>query len=436
MADLTDAPMIQLVPAALTPGHPDEAEHRAEIQRRWDLATALRSTVSPPTPATVRPQAPTSTTPMVNRSPQDSASVASTVESARCYLGALTEIHSLWVLQEAGVRPERLYAEPDAARQVIAVLERETARAEGYNPVGLAARHMAHWTDLALLREPRALYDDQTRQAGHMATALLEQCAWVCTDALARLHGPWTLQQALAVPGLGKQPYLFRDAASWDTLPTLDVALGRPGDTITRAELDRARAATRAEIAAAAAAHPPPPAAGVDERTQRRREEVAFLVEALGMVALAADSDLRVDGRPVARDLRDRVLGLHREAAAARTPSAVPTTTITVAGLRIDHAFDRTVGAVVVDIRADQAVLRFPAHRLPAVLDTLLQPRPNAITTVGRLVSRYGDVPAPVTTAPVTTAPATAAQVTSAQPARRPHRAPAPAAPPTPVPRR
>ncbi|ONI88044.1 hypothetical protein ALI22I_20080 [Saccharothrix sp. ALI-22-I] len=421
--DLTTTPMIELVSAALTPGHPDTDAHRVEIQRRWNQASeqhalARKGFANPDQDEVAAIEA---------------AYDPAAVEHARCYLRSLTLIHELWVLQEAGVRPDELYTLPDAPQRVVAVLRREVDRQDSLaqavggepaqstdtgqsteagrlalrderDPLGAAAARLAVWTEQALFRESRVLLWEHGNLAGNMPQELLHQYEELCSQALARLDGPWALEEFLASP-VGKDDYLFRDPATQTALHGLDIALGRPGHTVTEQQILQARREIHAEIRTRAAdfADQPLPS-DLDPATMTRprlrgmhaemRALVDFLGDALAVISFAGDKVARVDGRPVAPERQGATLSLHYKVAAAGDITAIPTTSVTVAGLRITYRHDHEAGEVVAAVDAAGSVKYIDPVQLPAALGMLLQPYPDAIASMARIeatVRRLGD---------------------------------------------
>lgn len=181
-----------------------------EINRRWALAgrqqgLAMHSVLAEMTRAAEPPPS----------SPDDLAAV----EDARQFLATQTLVHELWVLQEADVTPADLYASVDTIRRVHRILNRELARADpAFGPDGEivhepdelddAATHLAHWSRIALFGRGDQLIADQLRLAGAMDQDLTQSRYLLTQDALAELHGPWSLEEHLANP-VGKQ-YLRR----------------------------------------------------------------------------------------------------------------------------------------------------------------------------------------------------------------------------------
>jgi hypothetical protein len=424
VVDLTVTPVIELVSAALTPGHPDTDAHRAEIQRRWNHASEqhalARKAIANPDPDEV--------------AAIEAAYDPAAVEHARCYLRSLTLIHELWVLQEAGVRTDELYTLPDAPQRVVAVLQREADRnnspvqavdhehaqsaeadqsAEAHqlalwndepDPLGTAAARLAIWTEQALFRQSRALLWEHGNLAGNMPREGLHQYEELCSQALARLDGPWALEEFLAHP-VGKDDYLFRDPTTQTPLHGLDIALGRPGHTVTGQQILQARTEVHAEIRTRAAdfADQPLPS-DLDPATMTRlrlrgmhtemRAVVDFLGDALAVIRFAGDKGARVDGRPVAPDRQGPTLTLHYKAASAGDITAIPTTSVTVAGLSITYRHDPHAGQVAAVVDAAGSVKHIDPVQLPATLSMLLQPYQDAIASVARIeatVRRLGD---------------------------------------------
>ncbi|WP_309114649.1 hypothetical protein [Saccharothrix sp.] len=400
--DLATVPMIEVVPAALLA---DANPYQDEIRRRWELATRTPD-------GSLRPQLGPNNAWWPESGAPDPDPVA--VEHARSYLGVLTLIHNLWTLQEADIAPNRIFASPDGPQRVVEVLRREYARGERQqaleantepephaeipgqlamnvaddDPLGAAAAFLAMRTEEALLHQPRVLDISLNRLAGRAHPQFLADIAEVCKGILRRLHGPWTLERFLVDP-VGEDFYLFHDPEEFVPATGLDVALGRLGEPVSHKEIRSIRDELRTAVNERAATLTDLPAldpATVDgPRLQRMhatmREHLDFFLDALAVVDLAADHHARVDGRPIAPELRGHFLAMH-QSAAHHGRGAVPTTHITVAGLIISHRHDHAIGETVVDIAAANSERTLPVDELPQVLAMLLQPRTDAITSL------------------------------------------------------
>jgi hypothetical protein len=198
----------------------------SETERRWDAAAEQRGIVSPGFGSAETLTA----APRHNPAP---------VEQARQYLGTQTLIHSLWLLQEAGVEPSDLYRDPDSLQRVWDVVQREQDRAEAHHgadgevlaeadPDADAISHLVYWSRLALFGPSEELVHDQRRLAGSTREDLFQARDWLCSEYLTELRGPWALDELLAHPvGLLYHQPLDPDAP--EIAVGLEVALGRPG---------------------------------------------------------------------------------------------------------------------------------------------------------------------------------------------------------------
>lgn len=367
-----------------------------EINRRWvaagrQQALTFRSALAEMTHAAA---------------PQPSSSDdPAAVEDARQFLATQTLIHELWVLQEAGVIPADLYASVDTIRRVRRVLNREIARADPAfgpdgevvrEPDGLddAAAHLAYWSSLALFGRGDQLVAGQLRLAGVMDPDLTQNRYLLTRDALAELAGPWSLEEHLVDP-VGKQ-YLEPQPLWPQTqlLTSLEVALGRPDQPVTTAELAQAgtdfHATLWAERDYVARDDPPTTLGGLDPThsdpgyRQRLLEKTRDLTEvfstALELATLAADRVVRVDGRPVPRENVAWILGLHQDGVHQLNGHAG---VISFAGLRITFRPEKTIGAVaVVDAAGVQKELL--PETLAATLAVLDDP--HGITYLAKLM--------------------------------------------------
>lgn len=355
--------------------HPQQRDLIAEVQRRWDAASEQRTLMwRPPWEVDkaddLRPQV-------------DIAAV----EQARLYLAAQTLIYERWVLQEADIEPAALWTGPDAVRAVYAVITREANRQDAHltpeglvigeeDPVGLGARHLSYWVDLALFGDANVLIEDQYRLAGDMREDTLQQQFELCCEALADLDGPWSIQQALAGQ-VGKTYYQPQTPGPSDQIPGLDVALGRQGQVITVADIQAARhvadTAITAEVQHLDNAGPYAPSPDVDPEFVPRSQLVSlaaglrefdqFLTAALGMRSLAADRVVRIDGRPVPRDQVPWLLGAFQEAAGGWRFNG----SITFAGLQITFTRDPNFRPVAT-VDCAGTVQRYDPDRLAEVL--------------------------------------------------------------------
>ncbi|WP_309114648.1 hypothetical protein [Saccharothrix sp.] len=305
------------------------------------------------------------------------------VPRTRSYLGLLTLITELRVLQRAHVRPDGLYATADAAHRVVTALREHTAAASDRG-----AALLAGWARQSLFAHPAVLRDTHTRWSRGIPEALLDQCVQATGRALAELEGPWTLDAFLDDP-IGKAPHLVTGSPL--TAPVrLDLALGRPSYPVTPDRIDRAHRTVADLVDQSSSSARSGDAAALPPGVRRALGEVdeaypMFLTDALALVGLAADRLARVDGRPVAPELTAHVLSLHHRAAAARHPDAIPTTTVTVAGLAITHLPAAPGREVQVEIDAAGSTAVLTSAQLVPVLRTLLRPPDELVTALGLL---------------------------------------------------
>ncbi|ONI92807.1 hypothetical protein ALI22I_01920 [Saccharothrix sp. ALI-22-I] len=429
--DPSTAAAIELVLASLTRDHPDRAAGAAELRRRWERAehaSELRDTAVE--------RAGDGFTRLDPATAQRAASAAgydpADLEPARAYLGALTLIYERWVLQEAEVEPENLYATPEHTARVHDVLHREATRHETHlengapvpDPLGAGAWYLSRAVELALFAAPDQLHDQLLRWAGSLHEDSLREQRLLCSEALPRLHGPWALEHALAGPGLGKDYHRPHQSTGTPVVTGFDIALGRPGlpAADAEAELATARQAVRAELAAEIArltgttalqdgSTAAQPEAGSLADTAGNHV-AGFFTAALAVTRIAADDLMRVDGRPVPGDMRGHVLSEHYAAGPwhemitskpdVAVQRALPSTTITVAGLTIDFRPDANARVemhelnaagtmttrfdlarpVVAEINAAGVSARFDFRRLHGLLDVLGSP--DAVARIAR----------------------------------------------------
>lgn len=425
------AAAIELVTASLARDHPDRAAAAAELRRRWELARRAGDLWH-----TAVEQAGDGFTRLDPAAAQQAALDAgydpADLEPARAYLAALTLIYELWVLQEAGVEPENLYATTENVRLVREVLHREATRHEAHltagtaydlpDPLGAGAHYLARAVDLALFAAPEQLHEQLLRWAGDLHEDVLPELRQLCADALAGLQGPWALDRALANPGFGKHHHRPHQPVTTPFVTGFDVALGRPGLSAadTAAELTAARRTVETELATEIARLTGTTgprdgllAARPDAGTLAHAATTyvtGFFTAALTVTRIAGDDVMRVDGRPVPDDMRAYVLDEHRQAASWQETNAggrnvavqpaLPSTTITVAGLAVRFRPDTTTGAllrelqatgtmparavrartVVAEIDATGMRAHFDTDRIHGVLDVL--GRPDAVTHI------------------------------------------------------
>lgn len=391
--ELRTISVINLVPAMLNDVDPQHVEFAREVQRRWAGAAAQKALAIQ---GFGQPnwQGPS---PDVDRS---------LIEQARQYLAMQTLIYELWVFQEAGVEPNALWADPDAATRVFRVIEREHARASAHlgpngelldlpDPYGAGAKNLARWVDLAVFGDEQYLIEDQYRLAGSMDGDLLAQHVELCAQALAELGGPWSLDAFLTDP-VGREYYRAQPAMPRDGLAGLDVALGRRGQAITTDEVaaivmdtDMAIDAQARSVASHGVGESPPE---IDPSKVPREHLIGvlgelrqldqFLSEALAVRQLAADTIARVDGRPVPRDMLPRVMGWHREAA-GRFPPRLPGP-ITVAGIQVTFAKDPVFETAAIANVAGRTK-KFAMDNLGGLLTILDQPAEDALTAIAKI---------------------------------------------------
>jgi hypothetical protein len=85
-----------------------------------------------------------------------------------------------------------------------------------------AAAHLAYWSRLALFGRGDRLIEDQLRLAGAMREDLSQNRYWLPRDALAELHGPWSLEEHLANPGRQAVPPTAATLAKQQPLTTVN----------------------------------------------------------------------------------------------------------------------------------------------------------------------------------------------------------------------
>jgi hypothetical protein len=319
------------------------------------------------------------------------------VEEARQFLGVQTLIHERWVLQEAGVEPALLFCDPASTEQVWTILGREQDRAElergpdgellaDADPGARAIDHLTYWSTLALFGSGESLVQDQRRLAGQMMEEIVEGRFRLCRQYLAQLHGSWSLDAVIAQQ-VGKAYHGPLDPLDNELRLGLDVALGRPGDTVTDEQVYAAYGQTKqllaAEMARVAREDPPEPIGdlGPNYRTLAQRQSLHetmqgmadFLTLAVSVASLAADRVVRVDGRPVPRENVPAVLAAHRDSVQRLVGYHG---TLSVAGLRITFENDPTGGPVAI-VDAAGAKRRFqPDDSLAQILAVTTEPRP------------------------------------------------------------
>lgn len=394
--------MLELVAGMLSRDHPRATEFAAEVQSRWEASRAQLRTDD-----------------VWNEDLDEWLHSASPdqlapVEQARQYLAALTLIYELWVLQEADVRPDGLWASQYAPTRVHEILRREMSRVpspfdgpeDNIDPLGSSASWLALWADLALFGDARRLIDQHYLLAGDLRYVLPPEHLEVCAQALAELRGPWSLPEFLASP-VGKDYYRPQQPTPPSTLAGLDVALGRRGALITEADVIAAQVATDAAIGReaqrVAAEEPFEPTADLDPTRAPRdhlvgvhgamRDMELFLSLARGLQDLAADRTMRVDGRPVPADLENWVLYEHYQAAAFRPPGQRrPASTISIAGMRLRFTTPPEIGVVMAEAEVAGKVNWFLPDSLGGILAILDQP--DALYRIAKIrqgVDQLGD---------------------------------------------
>jgi len=390
--------MFQLVPTMLDPRHRHQADHEAEVRRRWNAATAQKTAQWEASAWESFGRTGTWERFMTGYDHQ-------VVEQARQYLAVQTLIFELHVLHEAFVAPSALYTNGDAHLRVIEVLRREQRRRNTPldpngavngepDPLGAAAAQLARSVEIALFGKTAKLLDDQLNMAGNTPEDLMRQRDELCRQVLTRLRGPWSLRQFLTRP-VGKDYY--QPNRPTEATTRLDVALGRSGHPAAAAELRAARIragnATQAEARRLTVEDPPPRPATLDPAQTPRerllvlvlhrnmRTTVRFLTAAAGVASLAADHALRVDGRPVAPHLQSWVFASHLEA--ADDPHVEPTEGLTIFGLRISLLNDLAYGTHAV-VDAGGTVGRISLERLAEVLAMLQAPDVLALVAIVR----------------------------------------------------
>lgn len=393
--------MLELVTGMLTREHPRATEFAAEVQGRWEASRAQLRTDD-----------------VWNEDLDEWLHSASPdqlapVEQARQHLAALTLIYELWVLQEADVRPDGLWASQYAPTRVHEVLRRELSRLpspfdgpeDNIDPLGSSASWLAAWADRALFGDARRLIDEHYLLAGDLRYMLPPEHLEVCAQALAELRGPWSLPEFLASP-VGKDYYRPQQPTPPSMLAGLDVALGRPGALITEADVIAAQIATDAaierEAQRVAAEEPFEPTADLDPARAPRdhlvgvhgamRDMELFLSLALGLQELAADRTMRVDGRPVPADLTHWVLDEHYRAAHRPPGERRLASTISIAGMRLGFTIPPEIGMVMAEAEVAGKVNWFLPDSLGGILAILDQP--DALYRVAKIrqgVDQLGD---------------------------------------------
>jgi hypothetical protein len=412
--DITTAPAIQLVPAALTPGHPRSATSSTELQRRWNLAEQSQRQWNAVLERHTDGSGFLGDPAAITQAALDAGYDPAAIDDARNILGVLTLIYEQWVLQEADVEPDALYAAPGNQERVSAILEREYLRqaastqggldefgqryepqAGEADPLGRGAARLSFAVGSALFAAPAELHDELDRWVGDTPANLLWQKTQLCRHALASLRDPWSLDRRLATPGLGKnyhQPH---------HIPThgLDVALGRPGtgpaDKALAAEIATARRAIEIKLdneRGRLIQHVSPARYHSVTRSTRLRHALGahteFIETALAVASIATDRVLRVEGRPVASELRDVILQRHRDAAAFADMGVVPRTAVTIGGVGVTWNYDHHAKDVLAEVNAAGATIRLDPEDLDELLALLGNPR-ALITEIGSIRLNY-----------------------------------------------